>query len=66
MVKGHVLGESDPDGDKDATTPIEVNDLTATILKTLGVDYSEEFITSIGRPIAFSNGTPVGRLLGDA
>jgi hypothetical protein len=63
MTAGKVIGETDPLGKKDAADPIEVKDLYATVLQTLGVDYAEEFITPIGRPIAFSDGTPIERLM---
>jgi hypothetical protein len=63
LTTGKVIGETDPAGKKDADDAIEVKDLYATVLQTLGVDYSEEFITPIGRPIAFSDGTPIERLM---
>lgn len=63
LTAGQLIGETDPQGKKDAADPIEVKDLYATVLQTLGVDYAEEFITDIGRPIAFSDGTPIERLL---
>jgi hypothetical protein len=63
LTAGQLIGETDPLGKKDATDPIEVKDLYATVLQTLGVDYAEEFITPIGRPIAFSDGTPIERLM---
>lgn len=63
LTTGRVIGSTDPEGKKDAEDPIEVKDLYATVLQTLGVDYSAEFITDIGRPIAFSDGNPIERLL---
>lgn len=63
LTAGQVIGETDPNGKQDAVDPIAVQDLYATVLQTLGVEYSEEFITDIGRPIAFSDGTPIERLL---
>lgn len=61
---GVVLGETDPSGEKtEPSDPIEIHDLYATILKVLGVDYHREVLTPIGRPIAFSAGTPIARLL---
>jgi len=63
LTAGRVIGETDPEGKKDAVDPVEVKDLYATVLQTLGVDYAEEFITPIGRPIAFSDGTPIERLM---
>lgn len=63
LVSGRVIGETDPDGTADAKSPIEVPDLYATLLKALGIDHTEEFITRIGRPIAFSKGQPLSQLL---
>lgn len=44
--------------------PIEIPDLYATIMHQMGVQYDEEMITPIGRPLALSEGTPIERLLG--
>ena len=64
LAKGLVIGETDPAGTKDATEPVPVNDLFATLLQQLGIDHEEETMTPIGRPIALSDGTPVEKLLG--
>ena len=62
---GLVLGSTDPTGEKTAPAePIEVQDVYATILHTLGVEYDKQVITPIGRPIALSSGHPLERLLG--
>ena len=45
------------------TDPIEVPDLYATILHSMGVDYEEELITPIGRPLTLTQGAPIDRLL---
>lgn len=63
LQKGKVFGETDPDGSKDPTDPLQVQDLYATLLKTLGVEYSKEVITRIGRPIKFCSGQPIERLM---
>lgn len=63
MTSGQLIGETDPAGKEDATDPIKAQDLYATVMQTLGVDYAQEFITDIGRPIQFSEGTPIERLL---
>lgn len=61
---GLVVGETDPEGEKaDPSDPIEIHDLFATILKTLGVEYNKELTTPIGRPMALCKGRPIGRLL---
>jgi len=62
--QGLVIGETDPEGVKtDPADPIEVYDLYATILKTLGVEYHREVTTPIGRPMALCRGKPIERLL---
>jgi uncharacterized protein (DUF1501 family) len=65
LRNGFVIGATDPEGLRKAPgDPIEVADLFATILKVFGVDYGHEVITPVGRPIAFSSGKPIARLLG--
>ena len=62
--KGLVIGETDPEGKKtDPSDPIEIYDLFATIMKTLGVEYNKEVTTPIGRPMALCKGKPIERLL---
>lgn len=62
---GQVIGSTDPQGQRKAPNdPIDVADLFATILKTVGVDFAHEVITPIGRPIAYSAGKPITRLFG--
>jgi uncharacterized protein (DUF1501 family) len=62
--RGLVIGETDPEGVKmDPADPIEVHDLYATILDTLGVEYDKEMTTPIGRPMALCKGKPIERLL---
>lgn len=64
LRSGVVIGETDPNGSKkDPVDPIEVPDLYATILAVLGVEYAQEVITPIGRPLALCEGTPIERLL---
>lgn len=64
LKTGLSIGETDPAGKADPKDPIQVQDLYATLLQVLGVEYSKEFITRIGRPIKFSDGKPIERLLG--
>jgi hypothetical protein len=60
---GIVIGETDPTGDKkQPKDPIEVADLYATILDRLGIEYSKEVLTPIGRPMKFCAGQPIERL----
>jgi hypothetical protein len=65
LRSGGVLGETDLENSKTMPhDPVEVPDLSATILQTLGVDYSKEIITPIGRPMTFSSGKPISKLIG--
>lgn len=61
---GLVIGQTDPEGIRtDPVDPIEIHDLYATILKTLGVEYNKELTTPVGRPMALCKGKPIDRLL---
>lgn len=63
LPAGVVIGETDPTGEKkEPTDPVEVKDLFATILHTLGVDYAQEIRTPIGRPMQLCEGRPIERL----
>ncbi len=74
LRSGVVIGGTDPDrwaGEQDVPSkdrtppadPVEVPDLFATILRQMNVAPDKEIITPIGRPLAFSTGTPIERLL---
>jgi Protein of unknown function (DUF1501) len=64
LKSGLAIGSTDPQGrEKMPHEPVEVADLFATIFKTFGVDFAHEVITPIGRPMAFSSGKPISRLL---
>jgi hypothetical protein len=60
---GQVVGETDPEGGKEATDPVSLGDLHATILKQLGIDYAKVQQTPIGRTYKFADGEPVRRLV---
>lgn len=61
---GVLIGATDSKGeDEKPSDPIQIADLHATILKVLGIDPAVEFPTSIGRPIRYSDGKPIERLL---
>jgi len=63
LASGVVIGETDPTGEKHKPTdPVEVNNLVATILKAVGVDYEKELISPIGRPLQLSDGTAIDKL----
>jgi uncharacterized protein (DUF1501 family) len=60
---GQVIGSTDPAGvAKQPADPVEIPDLSATVLAALGIDGVREVTTSIGRPMKLSAGTPIPRL----
>lgn len=64
LKSGLVIGSTDPTGRKKRPNdPIEIKDLYATVLHALGVEYDKEQITPIGRPMAYSYGAPIERLI---
>jgi Protein of unknown function (DUF1501) len=68
LAPGRVIGSTTADNQTDdkpikPTTPIEVPDLYATILDRMGIEFSKELITPIGRPLKVCPGTPVEQLL---
>jgi hypothetical protein len=69
IVGGRVLGETSPELDEktlDKTRhvrePRSVEDLHATILHALGIDYKKEIETPIGRPMALCSGQVIREL----
>ncbi|MDB5341541.1 MAG: hypothetical protein JWN70_7160 [Planctomycetaceae bacterium] len=65
LKSGMVIGQTDPESAKtEPSDPILVPDLYATILKLFGIEYNKEVMTPIGRPMAYSSGKPISRLLG--
>ena len=64
LRSGVLLGATDPTGEREnPEDPIPVPDLYATVLKGMGIDPTQQVDTSIGRPIRYSDGTPIDRLL---
>ncbi|HUG92745.1 MAG TPA: DUF1501 domain-containing protein [Planctomycetaceae bacterium] len=64
LRSGIVIGQTDPTGRKtEPSEPVPIHDLYATILHALGIDHEHEVVTPIGRPIRYSDGTPIARLL---
>lgn len=61
---GTVVGESDPDGGKKSTNPVEVADLHATVLSALGIDFEKTLKTPIRRTVKRSEGKPIAAILG--
>lgn len=68
LKSGQIIGATAADGQSDEkpikpTNPIEVPDLYATILDRMGVEFSKELITPIGRPLKVCPGKPIEQLL---
>ncbi len=60
---GRVIGATDPEGvKKEPEKPVLVEDLHATVQDLLGIDYSREVMTPIGRPMALSKGEVLEQL----
>lgn len=60
---GRVIGATDPAGEKkEPQQPVPVENLHATVQDLLGIDYSREVMTPIGRPMALSKGEVIGAL----
>ena len=68
---GLVIGENSPNPQMDAKNLVEANvknprnieDIHATVLRALGIDFAQEMQTPIGRPMAFSKGKVIEELL---
>jgi len=66
---GQVVGASDEKGYNVTERVVTMGDLYATIYKALGIDWTKEYMTPIGRPIKIANsledktGSPVDELL---
>jgi uncharacterized protein (DUF1501 family) len=67
---GRVIGETSPtpklaemDRMQDIADPRNVEDIHATILHALGIDFKQEINTPIGRPMALSKGRVITELL---
>jgi uncharacterized protein (DUF1501 family) len=70
--KGLVLGETpaaiipkDTKVKPKPSSPMTIPQLYATIMHSMGIDWNEEIITPIGRPIRFADADPLPELLTD-
>ena len=67
---GQVVGSSDEKGFNVTSRVVSMGDLYATVYKTLGIDWTKEYMSPIGRPVKIANsledatGEPVKELLG--
>jgi len=69
LAGGRVIGETNPTPQKGEKQPKKllknsrpIEDVHATILSLLGVDYEQELDTPIGRPLKICEGTPIKAL----
>ncbi len=53
---GQVLGETDGKAAEVTDDPYQVEDLVATVYDRVGIDFTHEYETPIGRPVKLSNG----------
>jgi len=61
---GRVEGRSDARAERPADSPHGPEDLAATVMRLMGIDPDEEFLTPEGRPMKIvNNGTPIAALL---
>ncbi|MEW4452808.1 DUF1501 domain-containing protein [Bremerella sp. JC817] len=66
--RGVVLGETDPEGGKitaDTKHAVRVEDIHATIHSALGIDFTKDYQTPIGRPMAICQGEPISQIIAD-
>lgn len=64
IAVGQVVGATDPEGRaRRPEDPVEIADVSATVLAALGIDFAREVATPIGRPMRYASGTPLPRLL---
>ncbi|MEW5975812.1 MAG: DUF1501 domain-containing protein [Acidobacteriota bacterium] len=56
---GQVLGATDAKAAEVTEDPYQVEDLVATIYDRVGIDFTKEYHTPIGRPVKLSNGGQV-------
>jgi len=66
---GQVIGASDEKGAYVADRMVTMGDLFATIYKALGIDWTKEYMTPVGRPVKIANsiddktGAPIKELI---
>ena len=66
---GQVVGASDEQGAHPAEREVSMGDLIATVYKSMGIDWTKEYMTPIGRPVKIANsfedktGKPIDELL---
>ena len=70
IAGGRVIGETNPNPEKGEKQPKKllkdsrpIEDIHATILSQLGVDYEQELDTPIGRPLRICEGSPIKTLV---
>lgn len=65
MRNGQVIGATDKDGVDVVDHPVSVQDLIATMTKTMGINLATQYTTPRGRPIKIvDGGQPIKELFG--
>ena len=55
LATGQIVGASDERGAYPAERPVAIGDLFASIYKALGIDWTKEYMTDVGRPVKIAN-----------
>lgn len=67
IAGGRIIGATDPEGSKvDFTLGTRIEDVHATVLKAMGIDFAHELDTPVNRPMKLSEGEPITSLYRDA
>jgi hypothetical protein len=51
ITGGRVIGVTDKDGKGILDSPVQVPDFMASIYHKVGIDYTKEYVSNIGRPL---------------
>ncbi len=63
LLAGVAVGETDPEGRRTPTDPVQIGDIHATVLRAVGIDPARVLNTPIGRTYRFSEGVPIRQLI---
>ena len=63
MPMGKIIGQTNHFGEHPVDLQHDPHDILATIYKHLGIDHTQEFSDSQGRPIPLTRGTPIRELV---
>ncbi len=60
---GQAIGKTDPQGSTSVESPVNVADIHASVFHALGINYTREILTPVGRPMQVCQGKPIPGLL---